>query len=55
MARQISIQRAAYKKIEQMLKTTGKKVGLGLSSGLLKVRKGLMNLQLVAAQAFEGR
>lgn len=52
MQRQIAIQRAAYKKIEQMSKTTGKKVGIGLSSGLLVAEKGLVRLQLVAVNAF---
>ena len=35
-----------------MSKTTGKKVGLGLSSGLLIAEKGLVRLQLVAANVF---
>ena len=51
MQRQIAIQRAAYKKIERCQKPLVK-VGLGLSSGLLVAEKGLVRLQLVAANTF---
>ena len=51
MKRQIAIQDAAYKKIVAMSNVTGKKVGLGLSSGLLQAEKGLIRVKLLGQNA----
>jgi len=49
--RQVAIQEAAYKKIVAMSNVTGKKVGLGLSSGLLQAEKGLIRIKLIGQNA----
>ena len=51
MQRQIAIQDAAYKKIVAMSNVTGKKVGLGLSSGLLQAEKSLIRVKLLGQSA----
>jgi hypothetical protein len=51
MKRQIAIQDAAYKKIVAMSNITGKKVGIGLSSGLLQAEKGLIRIKLIGQNA----
>ena len=51
MKRQIAIQTAAYKKIEQAAKMAGTKIGLGINSGIAVAERGLVRLGLVGSKA----
>ena len=51
MARQIAIQRAAYKKIEQAAKMAGNKIGVNINSGIAVAERGLVRMALVGSKA----